>query len=638
MPLVQDGTALKQAVINVACDLIELPAEDSQVTKHREAMLRPVIDHLASGVFRLVVMGEIKKGKSSFVNSMLGHDVLPTGNEIATSVVFKLLYGTEERYTVFFLPKTDDPHSAPPPLDIAKDAVRDYGTEVGNPRNEKNVAFISIEIPSALLKTGLVIIDTPGVGGLYRRHRAVTFEYAPNADGIIFAVDSVEAMIGSTEVKFLHDLVRITKHITFVQTKTDAADLTQVDAYRKRNLTILSQLLDTPSASIPYFLVSAHLKRQAAETGDQDDLADSGYIELMQYMNHVLIPSRDFILAGAAAEAMMPDVTREHALVVDLLQLANETRKDKLDQATAELTEAQRVLEDWTKRFNRGRLAEFHDELRALEIQFAEQIDAQIGPDGELFHTAMAQLSRADSADDAYHEGLDIQHDLVAECTFAARDIFDEHAAQFNATFKRVGDESMNSLQADINRQFEVRSDDVTRVSPSFFESASRGYIGGSVGRKIGGIIGGIASTVGAFFGHSGLGHVVGKGIQAVSSVFGAVTGSRRVNEGSMRAQINNFEREFNKITQRAVKVAKSIVTKQHAQMRTQAEHDLNDFAEQTKAEIEKRLNAAKASGRRTHEESAAECKRLEHRLSTLNDMKATLTRAAGAMHAEAVK
>ena len=58
---------------------------------------------VALGLFRLVVMGEIKKGKSSFINGLCGiPDLVPVHSDVATSTVFKLRYGTERRYTVYF--------------------------------------------------------------------------------------------------------------------------------------------------------------------------------------------------------------------------------------------------------------------------------------------------------------------------------------------------------------------------------------------------------------------------------------------------------------------------------------------------------------------------------------------------------
>ena len=41
-------------------------------------------------------------------------------------------------------------------------------------------------------------MDTPGVGGLFKAHRDITFRYAPNADAVFFVVDSVESLLSVT--------------------------------------------------------------------------------------------------------------------------------------------------------------------------------------------------------------------------------------------------------------------------------------------------------------------------------------------------------------------------------------------------------------------------------------------------------
>lgn len=132
------------------------------------SQLEPLMRRFELGIFRLVVMGEIKKGKSSFINALLGeHGLLPTQSDVATSTVYKILYGPERKFKVFFLPDIDTGKRREP-LQIAEAELRCYGTEDGNPKNEKQVAFIGVELPNAMLKEGLVLVDTPGVGGLHK--------------------------------------------------------------------------------------------------------------------------------------------------------------------------------------------------------------------------------------------------------------------------------------------------------------------------------------------------------------------------------------------------------------------------------------------------------------------------------------
>src|SRR5205823_457385 len=105
---------------------------------------------VALGLFRLVVMGEIKKGKSSFINGLCGlPDLVPVHSDVATSTVFKLRYGTERRYTVYFQQREGEPQRRK--TEITADQVNDYGTERGNPDNSKGVDFIAVEAPSPAL-------------------------------------------------------------------------------------------------------------------------------------------------------------------------------------------------------------------------------------------------------------------------------------------------------------------------------------------------------------------------------------------------------------------------------------------------------------------------------------------------------
>ena len=122
---------------------------------------------VALGIFKLVVMGEIKKGKSSFINGVCGiPELVPVHSDVATSTVFKIHHGTERKYTVYF--QRDGEAKELKKLEIPPEQVKDYGSEDGNPNNIKGVDFIAVEAPSPVLSDGLVILDTPGVGGLLR--------------------------------------------------------------------------------------------------------------------------------------------------------------------------------------------------------------------------------------------------------------------------------------------------------------------------------------------------------------------------------------------------------------------------------------------------------------------------------------
>lgn len=60
--------------------------------------IHALMDRARSVEFRLVVVGEIKKGKSSFINALLGHpELLPALSDVATSTVYQVGWGERRR-------------------------------------------------------------------------------------------------------------------------------------------------------------------------------------------------------------------------------------------------------------------------------------------------------------------------------------------------------------------------------------------------------------------------------------------------------------------------------------------------------------------------------------------------------------
>ena len=198
----------------IALKLEEKLSGEKRVTPELEQQLKL----WGAGIFRLVVMGEIKKGKSSFINAMLGvENLVPVSSNVATSTIFKIRYGKERGYRVHFTAESNKNV-----LDINETELTHYGTEDGNPANREQVDFIEVMCPSPLLKTGIVIIDTPGLGGLFKEHKKITYQYVPRADAVFFVTDSVESPIGELELEYLRDIRSITSHLYFVQTKSCA--------------------------------------------------------------------------------------------------------------------------------------------------------------------------------------------------------------------------------------------------------------------------------------------------------------------------------------------------------------------------------------------------------------------------------
>lgn len=114
--------------------------------------LLPVIDRLRATLaepFLFVVVGEIKAGKSSFVNALLGADVCRVDPAPCTDAIQEIVWAPEPAETQI------DPH------------LRRIG------------------VPAEILKD-IAIVDTPGTNTIIEHHQEITQRFIPNSGLVIF--------------------------------------------------------------------------------------------------------------------------------------------------------------------------------------------------------------------------------------------------------------------------------------------------------------------------------------------------------------------------------------------------------------------------------------------------------------------
>jgi hypothetical protein len=339
------------------------------------------------GIFRLIVMGEIKKGKSSFINALTGiRDLVPVHSDAATSSIYKIHHGKEMRYTVYF-----EPSAGRHRLPISKDEIASYGTEDGNPGNRKGVEFIRVEAPAAILRNGLVIVDTPGVGGLFKHHRDITFKHAPNADAVFFVTDSIESPIGADEVTFLKELRSVTPLVYFVQTKAFAVDGEARAARMSNNLEILRREAGIPKEHINYFIVDSKMKLDADEARSSEDLADSGFCPLMLFLNNTLRKNHEQRVGRLAIERSSAKLSICDSELNARRAVLDADTKEEMDQLEGAIRKQRDDLKRWDRETKPRLIAAFQKNLSTLRRSALEKM-AAFRPGGPFHQEADAAI------------------------------------------------------------------------------------------------------------------------------------------------------------------------------------------------------------------------------------------------------
>lgn len=140
----------------------------------------------------LLVCGEFKRGKSSFINAFLNENICAEGIGITTAAVSIIRYGATKRVIRSY-------------GNVGGENVKIMNEEISFENIEQfskgkdisDTVLLEIELPNERLKAGLVLIDTPGVGSLDPRHRMLTLYALPRANAVLFMTDAGEEVMAS---------------------------------------------------------------------------------------------------------------------------------------------------------------------------------------------------------------------------------------------------------------------------------------------------------------------------------------------------------------------------------------------------------------------------------------------------------
>lgn len=179
---------------------------------------------LGEGRMHLAVLGEFKRGKSTLVNALVGRRILPTGVIPVTTVATLLAYG-EPSVTVRLSDGSER-------LLGAEEDLADYVSEARNPANARGVAEVEVRLRSPLLASGLVLVDTPGIGSIHRHNDEVAETMITQADGAVLVL-SADSPLSGDERDLLARLAERAAPTYYVLNRVDHLGADELDQVRR---------------------------------------------------------------------------------------------------------------------------------------------------------------------------------------------------------------------------------------------------------------------------------------------------------------------------------------------------------------------------------------------------------------------
>lgn len=167
-------------------------------------LLRDCAKDVQQGIFKLLVMGEFKNGKSTLLNAMLGDEILPAKMAPATAVITMLVAGDAKQVLVF---------------EKNQEQPRRYSWEEFHQNFQltaqdkemidskkpvdrfRDVKYAVIESRNRLTRHGVRVIDSPGLGEALSRTQ-VTTSFLRQSHAVIFVLRADKAL-SSYERKYI---------------------------------------------------------------------------------------------------------------------------------------------------------------------------------------------------------------------------------------------------------------------------------------------------------------------------------------------------------------------------------------------------------------------------------------------------
>lgn len=270
------------------------PGSSNDAARHRlAASIGELRRRLDADRIRVLVVGESKRGKSTFTNALIGRPVLPMGVTPLTAVATTVTYGPVEQVRATLA----DGSTAIRPLTALPELV----TEDGNPGNRLGVSDVVVELPAPLLTEGVELVDTPGTGSVHHANTVEAEAAYESMDAAIFVL-STDPPISASEQALLHRILPSSVTTFVVLNKADRLDSAELAASLAFTRRVV---VEAAGRDLPIYVCSA---RQALDRADDAPGIDGFLTAFTRYLtterSGALLTSLRRYAAGAAGQLL----------------------------------------------------------------------------------------------------------------------------------------------------------------------------------------------------------------------------------------------------------------------------------------------------------------------------------------------
>ena len=188
--------------------LVDEPARNGAVgmgMRTEANIFRDNAKDVENGVFKVLVMGKFKNGKSTFINALVGKVMMAARATACTAVIATVEYGNNINNVKVVYSDSTEPKNMTLRQFTDEFALSEEDQQYieGGGRLDRfaNVSHVEMQSTDEIFADGLRLIDSPGLEEATSRTRA-TNEFIPKANAIIFTL-SATSLFSSAEKEYI---------------------------------------------------------------------------------------------------------------------------------------------------------------------------------------------------------------------------------------------------------------------------------------------------------------------------------------------------------------------------------------------------------------------------------------------------
>ena len=468
-------------------NILQTHTDLAKETKVNDDVITDVIENLKHGEMSIAVVGEVNKGKSTFLNALMGTKLFPSSSVVCTAGVTVLDHGDKPKAEIIY--KNGKIKSFVLPSENPANTLVDIVSRKN--KNVQDIKMVRIWFPNPFTGNGLVLVDTPGVNDPDTWREDITYEYLAGADAVIMLLDPGKPLSAS-EVEFLKHkiLKRSINNLIFVVNKIDDVSIEDRAVALGRIENILKKYVPNPTI----YPLASKPALKAKQTGNEQSLNISGFPEFEEGLLNFLAKGRGGLLLKSKIQKgidHLGDIQSSIDQRISALDSEKGAVKTRLNQAQSDLQSQIKKKDDLKKQLkSKGKTIahQLKDIIREKENYLSHSLKPVLQEEPSVSVLRSNILSFQRDCVEVLQNGIESTYsNLLSKQEKRSLAIMSD-VKNIMSSLSREASSSVQSIQV---------SHQNVRVSSGIEDKKAGAAIGGALGAGAGLAVAGTATTVG---------------------------------------------------------------------------------------------------------------------------------------------